>query len=106
MTWDRLPASSVPAATQSERSEHRHELANRICAFSPDRFFYTRRNSMQPCFRIENGMRRLVFSFWLAQAALLLDCPRHFACQVFRALFQQPREGGRLAIDRQSFDAH
>ena len=78
--------------------------AIRISVSSPDRSFCTRRISIRPCFQIENGMRRLVFSFRLAQPALLFDRAHYLARQVFRPLFQQTHCSGRLAIDDESLD--
>src|SRR5580700_11275313 len=94
--------SSVPSPTRSEHSKHHDFRATRISVSFPDRSFCTRRISIRPCFQIENGMRQSVFSFGLAQPALLLDRAHYLAHQVFRALFQQTHCSGRLVIDDES----
>lgn len=76
------------ASKQGAVSPHAVQAIH-IAALSPGHSFYNRRTSKLPGSQIENGRRRLVFSFAVAQAALLFYSVDNLPQKVFRTLFRK-----------------
>lgn len=76
----------------------------RTACFFPALACGSRRTSIRLDGFGKSGRRRLVFSFFLAQSALVPDCLEHLPIQILRPFLDYKIRRGRFAVNRQAIN--